>query len=95
MNNVMTSSDIDEDYPSEYYIRMDVHDVAGVIADVAAVFKKYKVSISQMRQDDRKEIIPIVFVTHETKKKAMMQAIEEISRLSNVIGVRNVIKVER
>ena len=48
-----------------------------------------------MRQDDRKEIIPIVFVTHETKKKSMMKAIEDISRLSNVIGVRNVIKVER
>ena len=95
MNNVMTAKDIDEDYPSEYYIRLDVHDVAGVIADVAAVFKKYKVSISQMRQDDRKEIIPIVFVTHETKKKSMMKAIEDISRLSNVIGVRNVIKVER
>lgn len=95
MNTVMTSKDIDEDYPSEYYIRLDVHDVAGVIADVAAVFKKYKVSISQMRQNDGKEIIPIVFVTHETKKKAMMKAIEEISRLSNVIGVRNVIKVER
>ena len=95
MNNVMTAKDIDGDYPSEYYIRLDVHDVAGVIADVAAVFKKHKVSISQMRQNDGKEIIPIVFVTHEINKKAMTDAIEEISRLSNVIGVRNVIKVER
>lgn len=95
MNDVMTAKDMDTDYPSEYYIRLDVHDVAGVVADIAAVFKKYKVSISQMRQNDGKEIIPIVFITHEIHEKAMKSAIDEISRLGNVIGVRNVIKVER
>lgn len=95
MNVSMTESDIEYDYESEYYIRLDVHDVVGVIADIAAVFKKHKVSISQMRQADSKEIIPVVFVTHKTREFDMQKAIEEIGRLGNVIGVRNVIRVER
>ena len=94
MNVSMTESDIEYDYESEYYIRLDVHDVVGVIADIAAVFKKHKVSISQMRQADSKEIIPVVFVTHKTREFDMQKAIEEISRLGNVISVRNVIRVE-
>ena len=95
MNVSMTESDIEYDYESEYYIRLDAHDVVGVIADIAAVFKKHKVSISQMRQADSKEIIPVVFVTHKTREFDMQKAIEEIGRLGNVIGVRNVIRVER
>lgn len=95
MNVSMTESDIEYDYESEYYIRLDVHDVVGVIADIAAVFKKHKVSINQMRQADSKEIIPVVFVTHKTREFDMQKAIEEIGRLGNVIGVRNVIRVER
>ncbi|HIT26834.1 MAG TPA: homoserine dehydrogenase [Candidatus Ornithoclostridium excrementipullorum] len=95
MNVSMTESDIEYDYESEYYIRLDVHDVVGVIADIAAVFKKHRVSISQMRQADSKEIIPVVFVTHKTREFDMQKAIEEIGRLGNVIGVRNVIRVER
>lgn len=95
MNVSMAESDIEYDYESEYYIRLDVHDVVGVIADIAAVFKKHKVSISQMRQADSKEIIPVVFVTHKTREFDMQKAIEEIGRLGNVIGVRNVIRVER
>ena len=95
MNVSMTESDIEYDYESEYYIRLDVHDVVGFIADIAAVFKKHKVSISQMRQADSKEIIPVVFVTHKTREFDMQKAIEEIGRLGNVIGVRNVIRVER
>ena len=41
--------------------RKYARDVSGVIADIAAVFKKYKVSIAQMRQDENKEIIPIIY----------------------------------
>ena len=40
-------------------------------------------------------MIPIVFITHLTTEKAMTKSVEEISRLSNVISVENVIRVER
>lgn len=95
MNVSMSQKDINSDFNSRYYLRLNVHDVAGVVADIANVFKKYKVSIAQMRQDEGKEVISIVFVTHLTDEKAMNSSVEEISRLSNVISVENVIRVER
>ena len=95
MFNVMTQDQIVSDFESDYYLRLNARDVSGVIADIASVFKKYKVSISQMRQDESKEIIPVIFITHNTTEKAMKQAIEEIKSLPNVLSVENVIRVEK
>ena len=95
MFNVMTQDQIVSDFESDYYLRLNARDVSGVIADIASVFKKYKVSISQMRQDESKEIIPVIFITHKTTEKAMKQAIEEIKSLPNVLSVENVIRVEK
>ena len=53
MNTSMTEADIEANYESDYYIRLDVHDVVGVIADIAAVFKKHKVSIRSPRTSMR------------------------------------------
>ena len=93
--DVMDKNEIITDFESEYYLRLNVRDVSGVVADIAAVFKKHKVSIAQMRQDENKEIIPIVFITHKTSENAMKSAIEDIKKLANVISVENVIRVEK
>ncbi len=90
--DVMDKNEIITDFESEYYLRLNVRDV---VADIAAVFKKHKVSIAQMRQDENKEIIPIVFITHKTSENAMKSAIEDIKKLANVISVENVIRVEK
>lgn len=95
MNTSMTASDIIEDFESDYYLRLNARDVSGVIADIAGVFKKHNVSISQMRQDRNNEIIPIIFVTHKTREKAMKAAVEEIAALKNVVSVENLIRVEK
>ena len=95
MFDVMPKDKIITDFESEYYLRLNVRDVSGVVADIAAVFKKHKVSIAQMRQDENKEIIPIVFITHKTSENAMKKAIEEIESLKNVLSVENVIRVEK
>ena len=95
MFNVMTQDQIVSDFESDYYLRLNARDVSGVIADIASVFKKYKVSISQMCQDESKEVIPVIFITHKTTEKAMKQAIEEIKSLPNVLSVENVIRVEK
>ncbi|MDE5549647.1 MAG: ACT domain-containing protein [Clostridia bacterium] len=95
MFNEMPKSKVITDFESEYYLRLNARDVSGVVADIAAVFKKNKVSIAQMRQDENKEIIPIVFITHKTSENAMKKAIEEIKELKNVLSVENVIRVEK
>ena len=97
MFDVMDKKEIITDFESEYYMRLSARDVSGVIADIASVFKKHKVSIAQMRQDHEvnKEVVPIVFITHKTSENAMKSAIEDIKNLKNVIGVDNVIRVEK
>ena len=95
MNDVVDAGQIIADFESEYYLRLNVRDVSGVIADIANVFKKHHVSISRMRQDEGGEIVPIVFFTHKSHEQAMSAAIEEIRKLHNVVSVENVIRVER
>ena len=57
--------------------------------------KNNKISVSQIRQDKNSEIVPIIFVTQKTHENAMNKAIEEISKLQNIIKVENVIRVEQ
>jgi len=95
MNDIVNKKDIVADFESEYYLRMNVHDVSGVLADVANVFKKHKVSIARMRQDEGNDVITVIFITHMTHEAAMKASVEEISRLDNVISVENVIRVEK
>lgn len=95
MFNNMTEEELIKDFESEYYVRLTVHDVPGVLADVTTVLKNNKISVSQIRQDKNSEIVPIIFVTQKTHENAMNKAIEEISKLQNVIKVENVIRVEQ
>ena len=94
MFNEMTKDDIIQDFESAYYVRMTVHDAPGVLADVTTVLKKYNISISQIKQDKKDDIIPIIFVTRKTSENAMNKAIDEIKALKNIINVENVIRVE-
>lgn len=95
MSNEMTEKDILTNFESEYYVRMNVHDVTGVLADITAVLKKHKVSVAELRQDSGKEIVSIVFITHKIHENDMNAAIEDLSKLANVVSVENVIRVER
>ena len=95
MFNNMTEEELIKDFESEYYVRLTVHDVPGVLADVTTVLKNNKISVSQIRQDKNSEIVPIIFVTQKTHENAMNKAIEEISKLQNIIKVENVIRVEQ
>ena len=94
MFNVMKEEDVIKDFESEYYVRLNVHDVPGVLADITAVLKKYSISVQQIKQDKNNDIIPITFVTQKTHEFAMNSAVEEISKLPNIIKVENVIRVE-
>ena len=95
MFNNMTEEELIKDFESEYYVRLTVHDVPGVLADVTTVLKNNKISVSQIRQNKNSEIVPIIFVTQKTHENAMNKAIEEISKLQNIIKVENVIRVEQ
>lgn len=66
---------------SKFYIRLLVVDKPGVLASVAGVLGKRKISIASVFQkgrDEKGEGVPLVIITHETKEKELIQALAEI-----------------
>lgn len=72
-----------------FYLRFLVEDHPGVLAEVAGVLGKHRVSIASVIQhepqgsaDDR--LVPLVIMTHQSGEGAASAACEEITRLKSV-----------
>ncbi|GBQ88207.1 homoserine dehydrogenase [Gluconacetobacter johannae DSM 13595] len=92
-------------FHEEYYLRLNVHDRPGVIADVTAVLRDHGVSLRSMLQHGRADAVPqdgsagdpsvpLVLVTHRTRESAMMEALGRIAALSAVIGAPAMIRID-
>ncbi|MBI1244092.1 MAG: homoserine dehydrogenase [Alphaproteobacteria bacterium] len=79
-----------------YYIRLDVVDRPGVIADVTAALRDEAVSLASMLQRGRApdERVPVVLVTHETHEAAMARALDRIAKLGAVLDAPVVVRIE-
>ncbi len=75
-----------EEKTGEFYIRLDVLDQPGVIADVAAVLRDYKISIESLiqRGRDPDQPVTVVLTTHEAKRKNINEAAKVIEKLASV-----------
>lgn len=83
-------------WETEYFVRLTVMDKPGVLARIAGIFGKYEVSIASLIQKEHNnEEVPLIFVTHKSKELSMMNAIEAIEREPDVMRIENVIRVER
>jgi homoserine dehydrogenase len=71
-----------EEVESAFFIKMNVEDVSGVLARIAAVFGEHQVSIASMIQKGRGAEAELVLITHPTKEKNFLAAIEEMKALS-------------
>ncbi|WP_163192484.1 homoserine dehydrogenase [Clostridium thermarum] len=80
----------------EYYIRCTVLDTPGTLGDIAAIFGKNNVSLASVIQKGKTgEQVPLVFITHQTTEKNISDAIEEVKKLSTVVKVENIVRVEK
>ncbi len=81
-----------------YYVRLNVLDRPGVIADVAAILRDERISIESMLQRARAlsgEAVPVVLVTHETEEAAMQRALAKIAALPASISPPCMIRIEQ
>jgi len=79
---------------SSYYLRLCVADQAGVLAEITKILASHSVSIDALIQKEAAEgetQTDLVMLTHATKEKNMLAAIQEMQSLRTVIG--NVIKL--
>lgn len=82
-------------FESAYYLRLSVKDKAGVLAKTASIFAKTGISIVEMIQKQTKEgeIVPLIFVTHNTHELSVRKAVEKLKECEDVISVDSVIRV--
>ncbi len=82
---------------TRYYIRMNIADRAGVLAQIAGVLGDHNISISSAIQEEADELAQtaeIVIMTHPAQEKAMLKALEELGCLEAVKEINNFIRVE-
>lgn len=84
------------DLVSRYYIRLEVGDLPGVLAQIASILGEKAISIStvvQKRADGRNGTAELVIMTHLSKEQDVQLAIKEIECLESLASIGNVIRV--
>ncbi|RFP14570.1 MULTISPECIES: homoserine dehydrogenase [unclassified Duganella] len=94
--NAMTDIEIlpMSEITTSYYLRMNVSDQPGVLADLTRILADATISIDAMMQKepaDGETRTDIIFLTHQTQEKNVMSAIAKIEGLATVCG--NVTKI--
>ena len=85
------------DLQARYYIRLDVADNPGVLAQIAQVLGDGEISIAAVLQRDTNAeagSAEIVITTHPAKGASMQDALQIMAGLSQVRRVSNVIRIE-
>jgi len=82
---------------TKYYLRLNVADCPGVLAQISKVLGDHLISISSVIQklaDSVAQTAEIVIMTHPAQEKAMQQALKELAHLAVVKEVGSFIRVE-
>ena len=79
-----------------YYLRLQVYDRPGVLADLTAVFRDKGVSVEALLQRGRNPdgTVPVVLTTHETLEEAIQKSVAEFEKLENVVEKPCILPIE-
>jgi homoserine dehydrogenase len=71
--------------PGRFYLRFNVDDRPGVMAELAGVLGRYEISIASLIQHETEEethgVVPLVIMTHSAAEGAMSGALAAINQL--------------
>ncbi len=78
-----------------WYIRLEVLDKPGVLAQIAKIFQKHHISIEKLLQNSRAEGQPvhIIFITHHAQYGQLERACRDIEKLPLLVSAPCIIKV--
>jgi len=85
------------DLETRFYLRINVTDRPGVLAQISRVFGDNGISIASVIQKETDivaQVAEVVITTHTVKEKAMQQALADLAKLPVVKEVNNFIRVE-
>lgn len=79
---------------SEYYLRIDVEDTPGVLAQIAGIFGKHNVSIrTALQTDNTDKGAELVIITHIVQEQSIQNAVREIKELPATYSFNSLIRV--
>ena len=81
------------DLSSVFYLSLDVRDEPGVLAQVAGVFGRHKVSIQSMEQSGFGQEARLSFLTHEALARHVRSTLDELDQLTSVDSIGACIRV--
>ena len=84
----------DDNWESQYFLRLSVEDRSGVLAKIAGWLAQENVSIATMLQKGKADDgrVPLIIVTHAAPEKSLRKALESFDKA--VCTVESVIRVE-
>jgi homoserine dehydrogenase len=87
-----------EEVETAYYLRMQVADELGVMAEITRILADSGISIEAIQQKEPGEgdtQVSLIMLTHEVLERQMNQAIERIEALASVTGPVMRIRMEQ
>jgi homoserine dehydrogenase len=79
---------------TQWFIRLEVNDSPGVLAQIATAFGDAGVSLLSVRQEGRGDSATLLLVTHRAPEASQQQAIDTLRSLEVVESVASVVRVE-
>ena len=82
---------------TQYYLRLNVADRPGVLAQISKILGDHLISILSVIQHETNSVAQtaeIVIMTYPAKEAAMQQALDELSQLAVVNEISNFVRVE-
>jgi len=84
-----------DEVETEFYLRIPVNDVVGVMAKISSILQDFDISIEAVIQKEQdSKTVPIVILTHRALESKLNSAIAAIEALSDVSGEIMRIRVE-
>lgn len=80
--------------PTKWYVRLEVADLPGVLAQIAAAFGEAEVSIKSVWQEGTEDEATLLIVTHRAPEARQQEALAKVRDLDCVNAVAAAIRVE-
>ena len=88
-------------HQGSYYIRINVQDISGMLAEITDIFKNNSVSVKSLIQnpeialpsEEAKKNMQIIGITHNAKESDMKNIMQSIEKLSGVVQSPQIIRI--
>jgi homoserine dehydrogenase len=78
----------------QYYLKLQVEDRPGVLAEVADRFGRHGISLERVWQEGFGDEATLSFITHRAQERAFQETVEELRGLAAVHAIASLLRVE-